>query len=72
METLNNDAFFQSFVEELADKQVLLINKNKKNIVVRYDLWECVEKENASNRAKQNTENNFYVSHRPEDLRRAS
>jgi hypothetical protein len=46
METLNNDTFFQSFVEEFADKQVLLINKNKKNIVICYDLWECIERGN--------------------------
>lgn len=72
METLNNDVFFQSFVEELADKQVLLINKNKRNIIVHYDLWECIEKENASNKTKQNTGNNFYVSSPQEDLRRAS
>jgi hypothetical protein len=45
METLNNDVFFQSFVEELADKQVLLINKNKKNMVIRYDLWDYLEEE---------------------------
>lgn len=70
METLNNDTFFQSFVEELADKQVLLINKNKKNIVVRYDLWECVEREQIKSKAGQNTENSFYVSPLQEDLRK--
>jgi hypothetical protein len=45
METLKNDVFFQNFVEELGDKQVLLINKNKKNILVCYDLWEGMQAE---------------------------
>ncbi|GAB4110625.1 MAG: hypothetical protein OHK0057_07210 [Thermoflexibacter sp.] len=45
METLKNDVFFQNFVEELGDKQVLLINKNKKNILVCYDLWEGMQTE---------------------------
>lgn len=69
METLNNDTFFQSFVEEFADKQVLLINKNKKNIVIRYDLWECIEREENTG---QNTEAKFRISPIQEDLRRAS
>ncbi len=43
METLKNDAFFQNFVEELGDKQILLINKNKKNVFVCYDLWEGMQ-----------------------------
>ncbi|MCU0393054.1 MAG: hypothetical protein MUE81_18240 [Thermoflexibacter sp.] len=45
METLKNDVFFQNFIEELGDKQVLLINKNKKNVVIRFDLWEYVSRE---------------------------
>lgn len=69
METLNNDTFFQSFVEEFADKQVLLINKNKKNIVIRYDLWECIEREE---NIGQNTEAKFHISPLQEDLRKAS
>jgi hypothetical protein len=69
METLNNDTFFQSFVEEFADKQVLLINKNKKNIVICYDLWECIERGETTER---NTEAKFHVSPIQENLRRVS
>ncbi len=69
MGTLNNDTFFQSFVEEFADKQVLLINKNKKNIVIRYDLWECIEREQATG---QNTDAKLRSSPVQEGLRRVS
>ena len=43
MEILKNDAFFQNFIEELGNKQILLINKNKKNVFVCYDLWEGMQ-----------------------------
>lgn len=72
METLNNDVFFQQFVEELAEKQVLLINNNKKNLVIRYDLWEHVKEMKAEEKQRQNTENQFFVSPLKEEMRIAS